>query len=64
MEDKVFVNILRKAVAGDIKAIGTMIEEYGNIINKYSCRNGFIDEDCKQQIKMQIIQDITKFKNI
>lgn len=64
MDDDVFVKTLKEAIEGKPEAIQTIIDEYGNLINKYSCRNGEIDEDCKQYIKEEIIKSLKKFKNL
>ena len=64
MDDDVFVKTLKEAMEGKTEAIQTIIDEYGNLINKYSCRNGEIDEDCKQHIKEEIIKTLKKFKNL
>ena len=64
MDDDVFVKTLKEAMEGKTEAIQTIIDEYGNLINKYSCRNGEIDDDCKQHIKEEIIKSLKKFKKM
>jgi len=64
MEDEIFVKTLKKAMEGNSEAIQTIIDEYGNLINKYSCHNGQVDEDCKQHIKEAIIKSLKKFKKL
>ena len=64
MNDKIFIEILKEAINGNDKAIETIIEEYGNLINKYACRDNKMYEDCKQYIKCKIVQKIKEFKNI
>ena len=51
MDDDVFVKTLKEAMEGNPEAIQTIIDEYGNLINKYSCRNG---EIVKYEIHMLI----------
>lgn len=62
MNDKLFASILGQAIEGDKKAIEIIIDEYGNIINKYCCDKNGVNEDCKQYIKYKIIKEIKKFK--
>lgn len=62
MEDKKFVEILRKAVAGDMNATYKVIKEYEGLIVKNCIINGKFDEDCKAVIEAKIIESIKKFK--
>jgi len=64
MDDEIFVKTLKEAMEGNAEAIQTIIDEYGNLINKYSCHNGQVDEDCKQHIKEAIIKSLKKFKKL
>lgn len=64
MEDKEFVKVLSKAMQGDSKSIIKIINEYNNLILKYSKVNGIIDEDCVSTIKLEILKAIPKFKNL
>lgn len=63
MDDKVFVDELRKAILGDMNAIYRIIKEYEGLIVKNSIINGKFDEDCKAVIEAKIIESIKKFKN-
>ena len=38
----------------------TIIEEYENLINKYSYINGEIDDDLRQEIILNIYKDLTR----
>lgn len=62
MEDKEFVEILRKAVAGDMNATYKVIKEYEGLIVKNCIINGKFDEDCKTVIEAKMIESIKKFK--
>lgn len=64
MDDEIFVKTLKEAMEGNAEAIQTIIDEYGNLINKYSYHNGQVDEDCKQHIKEAIIKSLKKFKKL
>ena len=37
-----------------------IIDTYDNLINKYSRINGVVDEDLKQEIKIEIYKTLTK----
>lgn len=37
-----------------------IINTYDNLINKYSRINGLVDEDLKQEIKIEIYKTLTK----
>lgn len=37
-----------------------IIEEYGNLINKYSYINGEINDDLRQEIILNIYKDLTR----
>lgn len=64
MKDKEFVNVLSKAMQGDSESIIKIMNEYNNLILKYSKINGIIDEDCVSTIKIEIFKAIPKFKNL
>ena len=63
MNDKEFVEVLRKAIAGDMNATYRIIKEYEGFIVKNCIINGNFDEDCKAVIEAKIIESIKKFKN-
>ena len=44
------------------KEILKIIEDYKNLINKYSKVNGRINEDLQQEIKLLIIKKLKKIK--
>lgn len=64
MENKDFVEYLKKAINGNEECINQVIEEYIGLIKKYSKINGSIDEDCFSYIICTVIQAIKKFKNL
>lgn len=64
MEDREFVEVLSKAMQGDSESIIKIINEYNNLILKYSKINGIVDEDCVSTIKFEILKAIPKFKNL
>ncbi len=64
MENKDFVNYLKKAINGDEDSINKIIAEYEDLIKKYSKIDGLVDEDCISHIKLTIIKSIKKFKNL
>ena len=45
MNDKEFVEILRKTVIGDLYSINVIIDEYEKLILKHSKIKGVVDED-------------------
>lgn len=64
INDKEFVEILRKAVIGDLYSINVIIDEYEKLILKHSKIKGVVDEDCVSEIKLKIIKNISKFKGL
>ncbi len=64
MNDKEFVEILNKAILGDLYSTNIIIEEYKKLILKWSKINSEIDEDCVSEIKLKIMQNISKFKGL
>jgi len=57
-----FAALLRRAVDGDREAIAEILELYRPLIDRHSLVYGFIDEDCRQYIMMQMMIYIVKFK--
>lgn len=64
MNDRDFVEILKKAMQGDLFCVNQIIEKYKKLILKWSRINGKIDEDCVSEIKLKIINNISKFKGL
>lgn len=63
-ENKDFVYCLKKAISGNDYCINKIIEEYKDLIKKYSKINGSVDDDCVSHITITIIKAIKKFKNL
>lgn len=61
MDNKEFAQTIIKAVEGDPTAVQKIIDQYEPLINKYSKRNGIVDEDCKQHLRLAIVEKIKKF---
>lgn len=64
ISDKEFVEILDKAVDGDIKAIYEIIDIYDGLILKNSIVHGVFNQECRDYIEDRIIKEIKKFKKI
>lgn len=62
MNDQEFVEILEKAISGDMNAIYIILKEYEGLIVKKSKINGVFDEECKAVIEAKVIESIKKFK--
>lgn len=54
-------NLLSLAQNGDKEAEAALISRYNPVINKYSKKNGMIDEDCKQQLTIAFILAVRRF---
>lgn len=61
MSNKEFEIVLRKAIAGDSKALEQLLELYEPMIYKYSCVKGVFNEDIHQQLLLTIALNIHKF---
>lgn len=57
-----FSDLLRRAIDGDHAAIEEILELYEPLISHHSRVYGFVDEDCRQYIMMQIVAYIAKFQ--
>ncbi len=64
MNDDEFVQVLEKAVSGDMNAVYEIIKEYEGLIVKNSIINGRFDEDCKAVIISKIIENIKNYKKL
>ena len=56
-----FFRMLQGAVAGSHEDLEKIFEMYGPMINRYSYRNGKLDEDLRQYIMIHIALNISKF---
>lgn len=57
-----FVDILKRAIAGDENAILMILKIYEPLIKSNSKWRGKLDEDLEEYIIIQIIKNIHKFK--
>ncbi len=64
ISDREFVEILQKAVSGNIEATYKMIDIYDGLILKKSIKNGKYSQECRDYIEDRIIKEIKKFKKI
>ena len=62
MESKKFVEILERAISGEMNDIYIILKEYEGVIIKNSIVNGVLDKDCKAIIEAKVIESIKKFK--
>lgn len=59
---KELVNLIKKAKNGDINALNTIISMFQSLIVKNSYINGKIDEDCIQELNIELIKSIKRFE--
>lgn len=62
MEDRIFRELFEKAQFGDEASINELIKMFKGILKKYSVIDGKIDEDCMQELALQLIKCIKSFK--
>lgn len=63
MSDEVFVEVLNKAISGDIKSSYEIISLYIKHIEKASRISGHIDYECVSYIQDKLVGEIKKFKS-
>lgn len=62
MEDRLFRELFDKAQFGDEVSINELIKMFEGILKKYSVIDGKINEDCMQELSLQLIKCIKSFK--
>lgn len=62
MADKEFRNTLTAAIRGDMDALADIVELYIPLITRYSCVDGKLDEDLRQEILLELCKSITRFR--
>lgn len=61
MNEREFREVLKGAVAGIHEDLEEVMRLYMPMINKYSVRNGQLDEDLRQYIMIHMALNISKF---
>ena len=62
MENKELFELIRKAVAGEMKATFEIILNFQDLICKEAKINGKFNQECKDYIEEQLIKYIKTFK--
>ncbi|NBK78582.1 helix-turn-helix domain-containing protein [bacterium D16-76] len=62
MNSKEFQRLLSKAISGDNDALADIAVLYMPLINRYSYIDGKLDEDLRQNILLELVQSISRFK--
>ncbi|MBW4084451.1 helix-turn-helix domain-containing protein [Paenibacillus sp. S150] len=55
------INLIRSAQNGNRDAEAELVARYEPLINKYSRKNGLLDEDCKQHLTIEFILAVRRF---
>jgi len=61
LDEREFREVLKGAVAGIHEDMEEVLRMYMPMINKYSMRNGQLDEDLRQYIMIHVALNISKF---
>ena len=61
LSNQEFRKVLEGSVAGRHEDLETILQLYQRTINKYSIRDGRIDEDLRQYLLIHIALNISKF---
>lgn len=61
LSNQEYRKVLEGAVAGRHEDLETILQLYQRTINKYSIRDGRIDEDLRQYLLIHIALNISKF---
>lgn len=64
VKGKELVTLIAKSKEGDKEALNTIISMFQNLIVKNSYINGKLDEDCVQELKIELIKSIKRFEFI
>lgn len=62
MSKEKFRVCLSKAISGDTEALADIIELYMPLIEHYSIVKGCLDKDLRQEILIEILKSIARFK--
>ena len=62
MSGEGFRRLLEKTIAGDRQAFEAVLKLYEPMLTRYATVNGSLDEDLRQHILLQIVQDISEFE--
>ena len=62
MADKEFRNTLIAAIRGDMDALADIVELYIPLITRYSCVDGKLEEDLRQEILLELCKSIRRFR--
>ncbi len=62
MSKEEFRQLLEKAIADDKGAVAAILDLYEPMVIRCATENGILDEDVRQDILLQVLQDISKFK--
>ncbi|RRJ67251.1 helix-turn-helix domain-containing protein [Paenibacillus oralis] len=55
------IDLIQLAQNGDRQAVAELIQRYEPLINKYSRKDGKLNEDCKQQLILEFILAVRRF---
>ncbi|GGH35351.1 helix-turn-helix domain-containing protein [Paenibacillus segetis] len=56
-----FIDLIELAQNGNQNAEAELVLQYQPLINKYSMKNGHLDEDCKQHLTLEFILALRRF---
>lgn len=62
MTSKEFKRLLSGAISGDNDALADIAVLYMSLINRYSHIDGKLDEDLRQNILLELVRSISRFK--
>lgn len=62
MTSKEFKGLLSRAISGDNDALADIAVLYMPLINRYSHIDGKLDEDLRQNILLELVRSISRFK--
>ncbi len=61
---KELVSLVKKAQKGDMEAMNNLVIRFQKLILKNSYINGKLNEDCIQELSIELIRSIKRFKFI